>query len=132
MVVETIRCATLGQGLNSRYCKIVEFFVQIRATYTSKTSSEELVIARHIHPDLLVLDEIGVRGETTFEDTMFTHLIDRRYDAMKDTILISNQTREGLLGSVGKSIESRLLESGGIITCDWASFRGRPPGAFGD
>lgn len=79
LVAETIRCATLGQGLSSRYCKIVEFFVQIRATYTSKTSSEESVIARHIHPDLLVLDEIGVRGETTFEDTMFTHLIDRRY-----------------------------------------------------
>ena len=129
---ETIRCATLDRGLPSLYCKIGEFFLELRATYSSQTSTERSVIERHLHPHLLVLDEIGVRAETTFEDTMFTLLIDRRYDAMKDTILISNQTREGLLGSVGKSIESRLLESGGIIMCDWASFRGRPPGAFGD
>jgi hypothetical protein len=43
---------------------------------------------------------------------------------MRDTIMISNETPEKMLAQVGPSIEDRMRECGGIIECNWPSFRG--------
>ena len=66
------------------------------------------------------------RAETQFEDRMISHLIDLRYDAMLDTILISNQAKESFADSIGKSAVSRLIETGEVIECNWESFRKKP------
>ena len=50
-------------------------------------------------------------------------MIYKRYGAMKDTILISNQTPDVFQKAIGSSILSRLQETGAIIQCDWPSFR---------
>lgn len=42
---------------------------------------------------------------------------------MKDTIPIANLKEEEFLKSIGQSAESRLREVGGVIVCDWPSFR---------
>lgn len=105
-----------------RYAKAMDFFLDVRATYGTE-HSERGVIDAYVKYDLLVLDEVGVQAETPFEDRLLVHLIDKRYDAMKDTILISNLLPEEFAKSVGKSIHERLKETGEITIFYWPSFR---------
>lgn len=124
MAVELIRhgCWNLRSCL---YAKTLDFFLDLRGTYQKDAESEGTALDRFMRPDLLVLDEAGVRGETDFENRMLTHLIDHRYDGIKDTLLISNQRPDEFAKSIGPSISDRLRECGGIIECTWSSFRGK-------
>ena len=106
----------------SRYAKAMDFFLDVRATYGTN-DSERGVIATYVKYDLLVLDEIGVQAESPFEGRLLAHLIDKRYDAMKDTILISNLLPKEFKKTVGKSIHDRLAETGTIEEFNWASHR---------
>lgn len=117
--------------LKSYYAKAMDFFLDVRATYNDERLTEREVIAHFVKYDLLVLDEIGVQAETPFENRLLVHLIDKRYDAMKDTILISNLIPEEFTKTVGRSIHERLKETGEIIVFDWPSFRPNPAEATG-
>lgn len=108
------------------YCKAMEIFLEIRATYTMADASELGAVNKFIEPALLVVDEIQQRGETPFEDRLLAYLIDKRYDAMVDTILIGNLTPQALTDSLDPSIVDRLRETGGIVECVWESFRQQP------
>jgi hypothetical protein len=43
---------------------------------------------------------------------------------MTDTILTCNLDRNMLAENLGPSIVSRMKEGGGILECNWPSFRG--------
>lgn len=106
------------------YCLAMDFFLKVKATFGRDTEEEEGdVINRYCRPKLLVIDEIQERAESQWEDRLMTHLINKRYNAMKDTLLISNLTKTEFVESVGSSVASRLVETGGICTCNWESFR---------
>jgi DNA replication protein DnaC len=120
MVVEIAR-GLLGKK-PVRYTKAVEIFISLRGAFRDG-GDEESIISSWCKPDLLIVDEAHVRGETAFEDMMLTHIVDKRYDGMKDTILISNQTADEFAKSLRVSITSRMNESGGMIECQWPSYR---------
>jgi len=106
------------------YARAMSVFIDIRGSYRKDAAlTESRVIQHYRKPSLLVLDDMHDRGESAWEDRMLTHIIDLRYGDMKDTILISNQKPEDFAEQVGTSIMSRLTETGGIIVCDWKSFR---------
>ena len=108
----------------SYYCKSMDFFQALKDSYRPASRMSELqVFRKYLEFELLVIDEIQVRSESAWENQAFTHLIDQRYDAMKTTILIGNLKAENLAASLGESIYSRLTETGGIVVCDWQSFR---------
>jgi len=106
-----------------KYATAMDFFLDVRATYKSEIQAERDAIAAYSEPKLLILDELQVRGETDFEDRMLTHLLDKRYGAMRDTLLIANLTAEEFALSVGPSITDRLRECGGLFKCEWGSWR---------
>ena len=111
-------------GQSTRYVKALDFFAEVKAAYSSYVKEEERdVIKRFCSPTLLVIDGMEERGETSWEARMLSHLIDRRYDDLKDTILIANLKAEEFKKSIGTSAASRLHETGGIVPCEWASFR---------
>ena len=85
--------------------------------------SEAAQFDKFTGPNLLVIDELAVRGETPYEDRVLTHILDSRYDAKRDTILISNQEPQNFTAIIGDSIRDRMHETGGIIECTWDSFR---------
>lgn len=110
--------------VTSHYCTASEFFMAIRATYKPNSqTTEEDVIIRYRDKRLIVLDEIGRRGQSEWEDRMLFELLDKRYGDMSDTLLISNQERAEFTTAIGPSIASRMQETGGIIECTWTSFR---------
>jgi DNA replication protein DnaC len=106
------------------YITARQLFREIRATYSRDSEMDEVqILKRFSDPHLLVIDEAHERGNTEWEDRTLTDLIDRRYGMKKDTILISNMTRAELPAALGPSIISRLHETGGVIECNWESFR---------
>lgn len=111
-------------GRSALYAKAMDFFLDVRATYKSEEASEADAIAKFVNPMLLVMDELQVRGDTDFEDRMLTYMLDKRYDAMRDTILIANLSAEAFEDAMGYSVSDRMVESGGVIECNWGSFRG--------
>lgn len=122
LAVEAIRITTAG-GWSARYAKVMDIFLAIRATYEEKGETEMSAIQQFLTPNLLVIDEMEERKETSFEDKLLTHIIDKRYDSLRDTILISHLPLERIADSVGLSIAGRLQETGCVIVCDWPSFR---------
>jgi DNA replication protein DnaC len=72
---------------------------------------------------LLVLDEFSELSGTAYERETLTNLIDYRYGEKKSTVIISNTDVESAPGEVGRSAWSRAEETGGIVVCDWPSYR---------
>jgi len=119
---EVFRKQSWREGPRAKYCKTMEIFLDIRETFDSK-KSEKAVFDSYLNVYFLVIDEIQVRAATDWENNVLTYLIDKRYDLMRPTVLIGNLKPEVLSKSLGDSIYSRLIETGGIIECKWASFR---------
>jgi DNA replication protein DnaC len=112
-----------GRGAYAIYTKAMAIFLDIREAMSVKGQSEKEAIKAFTSPRLLVIDAMEVRGETEFENRVLDYIIDLRYDAGLDTILISNQTKQEFTKSLGPSIISRIHESGELIECVWDSFR---------
>lgn len=125
MGVETIRDYIKADRGSARYVKAMDFFMAIRQTYgKGGGQTENDVVNDFIKPGLLVIDAMEVRSETAWEDRLLNHLIDRRYDECKDTLLIGNIAKDEITSALGHSIASRAGETGGVIVCDWESYRG--------
>lgn len=112
-----------NRGIKSTYIKATDLFLNMRASYKSDDRTEIEVVREFCIPGLLVIDCLENRSDSDFENLLLNHVIDKRYDAMVDTILITNETEEGFSKSMGASIVSRIHETGDKIICDWKSFR---------
>lgn len=123
MAAALIRVA-IENNILSYYRKTMDFFMAIKETYKTDATERE-VIRDYQAPGLLVLDEIQVRGESEWENNLLTHLIDLRYDDKKSTVLIGNVPMDKVRAQIGDSIYSRMVETGGVINCDWKSFRSK-------
>lgn len=127
LAVEAIR-SRVEAGRDGRYVKAMDLIIRFREAFRKDGPSEKTVLEEFLNPDILVVDAMEERGETQFEDRMISHLIDLRYDAMLDTLLISNQTKDAFAKSVGNSAVSRIIETGTTIECAWESFRKKAAG----
>lgn len=119
-VMTTWWAGMLGFGL---YTKAFDLFAAVRKTYhdDSKVREHE-VLERYRRTDFLVIDEAQERKESDWENTLLTNLIDKRYDALKPTIIIANLKRDALDAALGPSIIRRASETGGIVNCDWPPY----------
>lgn len=109
--------------IECRYVKAMDFFREFRATFREDGEREYSVVKRYSSYGLLVIDEAHERGHTDFESRTLANIIDHRYDQLRDTILISNESLKAFQSSVGPSISSRLNEVGEVFECDWESYR---------
>lgn len=110
----------------SKFTTAIEFFIALRSPYQEGGSrDEQAVINDFVRPEVLVIDDAHVRGETDYENRMFHHVIDQRHKALKTTILTSNQSVEVFSDTIGGAIIDRMCAAGGIIECKGESFRGK-------
>jgi DNA replication protein DnaC len=110
-------------GRTVRYLKASDLFRSIRGTFRKDGPSEIKLLETFSRYGLLVIDESHERGDTEFENRTLVHIIDRRYDAGRDTLLISNLSADAFRTSMGPSIISRMSETGLMIVADWPSYR---------
>lgn len=109
---------------SATYDTAMGLFLRVRASFGKKTGETERQIVDEMSTArLLVLDEIQERGESAWEDRILTHVLDRRYGGMIPTIVIANLTEDELIQSLGPSIISRLMETGGVIEVKGPSHR---------
>ena len=122
MGVAIIRTAC-ARGMGARYARAMDVFMAVRATYSHPEKTEREVVDYFCEPRLLVIDEMHERGNTAWERQMLTHIVDKRHADLLDTVLVGNQREDGFIEAVGSSVAERIRERGGIIDCDWGSFR---------
>lgn len=113
------------------YVKLTDLLARFKALYADfgTNDPERLAAARDgfcRNDSLAVIDEIHECSELRAAPRLLTDLIDRRYAAKRDTLLITNQTAEEFAASIGDSIYSRLTEHGAILKCEWESWREKP------
>lgn len=112
---------------SNRYTTAFKLLNDIQSSFKSDVLSQKAIIEKYTHPDILIIDEFQVRGESDWEDRMFSSIVDDRYFNRKDTLIISNHKAKEFTDSLGSSIASRMQECGGLILCDWPSFRNNGP-----
>lgn len=101
-------------------CRVMKGSFGKGATYTELGVLEELA-----GPDLLVIDEIGVQSASDFSPGVLSDVIDRRYQHLRPTILVSNRTAMELSRFVGDRAVDRMRQGGGrAIGFHWESARG--------
>lgn len=119
VAVQAIKDAA-ARGYISRYETFYRFCQRLKETFDKRGANEAEVIKDYIKPRLLVLDEIGKASATEWSQSALFNLIDRRYNAMKDTILITNHSEGELDEALGASIVRRAAETGGALdTTPW-------------
>ena len=107
-----------------RYTTAMGLFLRIRRSFSKGASETEADIVDEMSDcPLLVIDEIQERGNTGWEDRIITHILDRRYSEMMQTIIIANLTKESLSECLGDSVVSRMQETGGVMEMKGKSFR---------
>jgi DNA replication protein DnaC len=112
------------QGRTVRYVRAAWLFVNVRSTYQPAAKlTEEEAIEAWLKPRLLIIDEVDKRKESQHEDLLLENIVCQRHDDGKDTLLVGNLTPTEFCRCVGSSIESRMCEGGGVLVCDWPSFR---------
>ena len=128
MAVEALRYACFTGDASVAYLKARDFFLALRECFRPQGPAERTVVKEYEMPGVLVIDEIGKTGGSAWEGEVLFHLIDKRYDAMKDTILVSNLVGDAFDDFVGVAIVDRMRECGGMILADWPSFREKARG----
>lgn len=108
------------------YFKANKFLNQYRLEFDSdprmKTMARETQRDAK-HAALLILDEWSELAGSDWEMRQMTELIDERYDAMLATVIITNNQPAKAAEAVGRSIWSRAEQTGGVVVCDWPSYR---------
>ncbi|MEQ9131154.1 MAG: ATP-binding protein [Salinisphaeraceae bacterium] len=119
--------ALMAAGWHAMYTDIMGMVQAIRSTYgRGMAESEQEAIARYLAPDLLVIDEVGVQYGTDAERALVHHVLDRRYLALRPTLVAGNVDMDGLTAYLGERAVSRLHEANGLaVTFDWDDHRMR-------
>ena len=90
------------------------------AEYSDKDVLDELASF-----DLLVIDEIGTQSGSSYELGIFHEVIDRRYQLVLPTVVVSNLAAAELARYIGDRGLDRLRQGGGqAVGFNWASARG--------
>ena len=96
------------------FLNVVDAFSKIKDTYTKKNETSEIeALNQFLEIDLLILDEFGVQIGSEHEKMLLFRIVNKRYENLKPTILISNLSPIEI-----KKFEERIfdrLKEGGIL-----------------
>lgn len=108
------------------YRKTADIITEIKMTWSDggKTvGTEDDILKKYRKTDYLVLDEFHERGSSDWEARTLINILDHRYDNMLATVLIANMSEAQVREQINPSIISRAEETGGLVRCDWPSYR---------
>ena len=88
-----------------------------------KVLTSDILITSWTKTPFLVVDEVQTRSGTAWEDGLLDEVVNARYAAFLPTVLIANFTPEEAQSNLGPRIMDRARECGGIVNCDWNSYR---------
>ena len=116
----------IRDGYTAVYSTVLDIAQHIRESYRSGSDdSDRQVIALYANSDLLVLDEVGVQMGNESERVFITSIINKRYEQMKPTIVISNLAPVKLAEALDERVMSRLRETTDMLKFEWEDYRAR-------
>ncbi|MBS4077670.1 ATP-binding protein [Pseudomonas rustica] len=137
-------CGNVGNGKTHLASGIVQYVIrQHRAVAVITTAAEIIrvfkrsmtrdagytegdVINELASFDLLVIDEVGAQAGTHYELSVLHEVLDRRYNLIRPTVVVSNLNAQGLSQYIGERALDRLRENRALLVgFTWASARGR-------
>lgn len=109
------------------FTTVLKIAREFKSTWSkSATRTEDEVIRQFTKPDLLIIDEVGAQFGSEAEKLIMFEIINTRYESMKPTILISNQTKDELASFIGERVIDRMSDGGGCtLSFTWDSYRSR-------
>lgn len=97
---------------------------EIKDAFKSDTETTTDISRKYSNYDFLVIDEVGVQVSSEAEKRIFFDVINKRYENMLPTLLISNLEKRELTSFVGERVMDRMKENGGVVFAfDWKSNR---------
>lgn len=98
---------------------------EIRATWHKDSPhSEETVLNYYGELDLLIIEEVGTGAGTDDERARIFQVINRRYESMLPTVVVSNLDMAALKLEIGERVIDRLREGErSLVVFDWQSHR---------
>lgn len=122
MATQAIRTAISEHLLFARYTVLEDFLgITRRPEYDQRDQGDPFFA-----PRILVIDEIAKSGDSAWAEGKLFHLVNTRYNDLKHSVLICAAPPDSLLPIVGSSVYDRIHEGGGVIHCNWPSFRSTP------
>lgn len=112
-----------GAGI---YAKCADIIAEIKATWHDGGKSigtEQDVLRKYRRAKYLVIDEFHERGASDWEARTLINILDHRYDSMLATVLIANLSEAEANRNLNPSLIDRANETGGMVVCDWPSYR---------
>jgi len=118
-----VSLAKVSLHAGSTVCMVeaMELTDSVKDSFGGDGSSRQ-ALYRFTGPKLLVIDEVN-RGLSVFDTRLLQRVLSRRYDSMRDTVLISNESPEEFASLVGDRVMSRINDSGQVHVFGWESFR---------
>lgn len=122
-------CGLVHEVINScQKAKIVttaNMLRRVKSTWHREAQEDEESVLRELGIlPFLVIDEVGVQFGTETERNIFHEIIDRRYNNLLPTVIISNLPIDELTAFVGERVIDRFKEDGGaVLAFDWESHR---------
>jgi len=109
------------------YTTTMRMIRDIRSSYKpGALKTEDELIKKYVATGLLVLDEIGVQGNTENERMLLFDVINGRYEKGGPMVLVSNLEIKLVEQYLGERAFDRLKSKSGIVVgFDWESWRGR-------
>lgn len=112
------------EGRHTALYRTVSGILQlVKGSYGDSDYSESEAFASLVKPSLLIIDEVGATKPTEFEKAVLFEVINRRYEEMLPTIVISNLMPKELSDAMGERCIDRLREGGTAAVFDWPSMR---------
>ena len=108
------------------YRKTADLISEIKLTWNTggkSVGTEDDLLRKYRTAAFLVLDEFNERGSSEWESRTLANIIDHRYDNMLATVIIANMSEREVRQQVQPSIVSRAEETGGMVVCEWRSYR---------
>lgn len=110
-------------SMSVRYCTAKQMISEIQASYSTEGRTEEGEVLRFVGYDVLIVDEIDAKPDRENANLLLTEVVNRRYNAEKPMIVITNQPFDNLAKYVGDRVDDRLHENSFVCSFDWPSFR---------
>jgi DNA replication protein DnaC len=90
------------------FISVPRYMLAIKDNIDEKSTYVEHIKKNVLNADIVIWDEVGTKGLTTFEHENIMSLISARIENGKTNIYTSNLTDRELLDAVGKRLHSRI------------------------
>mgnify|MGYP002134279423 CR=1 FL=1 len=111
----------IKRGYTAVFATMSDITNTIATTFTDRKQSKQSVISRFIDIDLLIIDEAAVTN-SNFELGEIFHIINKRYELKRPTLLITNII-DDLKLKLGHRIISRMQQGKFIQVFNWDDYR---------